>query len=406
MSALQGRRILLGVTGGIAAYKAPDLVRRLRDAGAEVRVAMTAGAMEFVRPLTFQAVSGQPVHHDLLDPAAEAAMGHIELARWADTVLVAPTSANFMARLAHGMADDLLTTLCLATDATVVLAPAMNRLMWANAATQANRELLESRGAVMLGPGSGDQACGEVGDGRMLEPLEIVSLLAGIEDSGGPLEGETVLVTVGPTREAVDPVRFISNRSSGRMGFAVAAAARKLGARVIAVAGPCGLPTPPGVERVDVETAQAMYEAVMTRAAESSIFVGAAAVADYRPEQVPEEKIKKQDETMTLRLVKNPDILQSVAALERPPFTAGFAAETHDLQRYAEEKRRRKGLDMIAANWVGGDGGGFDSADNALEVSWEGGGESLGRQSKESLADALMRLVAERYHERRKAANT
>lgn len=403
MSALQGRRILLGVTGGIAAYKSPDLVRRLRDAGAEVRVAMTAGAMEFVRPLTFQAVSGQPVHHDLLDPAAEAAMGHIELARWADIVLVAPASANFMARLAHGLADDLLTTLSLATDAPIVLAPAMNRLMWANAATQANRDLLESRGVRLLGPGRGDQACGEVGSGRMLEPLEIVSALAGVGDRDAPLTGETVLVTVGPTREAVDPVRFISNRSSGRMGFAVAAAARRLGARVIAVTGPCALPTPAGVERVDVETAQSMYGAVMDRAAESSIFIGAAAVADYRPERVPEEKIKKNDDAMTLRLVKNPDILQSVAALERPPFTVGFAAETHDLQRYAEEKRRRKGLDMIAANWVGGAEGGFDSANNALEVSWEGGGESLGRQSKEALADALMRLVAERYHEQRKA---
>lgn len=399
MGALQGQRVLLGVTGGIAAYKSPDLVRRLREAGAEVRVVMTAGAMEFVRPLTFQAVSGEPVHHDLLDPAAEAAMGHIELARWADRVLVAPASANFMARLAHGLADDLLTTLCLATEAPITLAPAMNRVMWANAATRANRGLLEARGVVMIGPGSGDQACGEVGEGRMLDVPDIVAALDG--PLPGPLRGRRVLITVGPTREAVDPVRFISNRSSGRMGFAVAAAARRLGAEVTAVTGPCDLATPPGVERVDVETAEQMYEAVMARAAGCDIFIGAAAVADYRPAEPPRAKIKKDEDTLTLSLVKNPDILQSVAALPSAPFTVGFAAETDDLHEHAEAKRRRKALDMIAANWVGRPEGGFERTENALEVLWAGGGRSLGMQSKAALAEALMELVAERYNEER-----
>lgn len=405
MSNLYGRRVLLGVTGGIAAYKSPDLVRRLREAGAEVRVVMTAGAMEFVRPLTFQAVSGEPVHHDLLDPDAEAAMGHIELARWADLVLVAPATANFMARLAHGMADDLLTTLCLATEAPIALAPAMNRVMWANPATLANRDLLQGRGVRMIGPGSGDQACGEVGEGRMLDVPDIVSALGGGAPAG-PLRGRRVLITVGPTREAVDPVRFVSNRSSGRMGFALAAAARRLGAEVVAVAGPCALPTPSGVERVDVETAQEMYDAVMARIEGSDVFIGAAAVADYRPADVPAAKIKKKDDTLTLTLVKNPDILQSVAALPRPPFTVGFAAETHDLHAHAEDKRRRKALDMIAANWVGRESGGFESPENALEVLWAGGSRSLGMQSKDGLAETLMQLVAERYHEERGSQNS
>lgn len=331
-------------------------------------------------------------------------MGHIELARWADLVLVAPASANFMARLAHGLADDLLTTLCLATEAPIALAPAMNRVMWAHPATRDNRRSLESRGVRMMGPGSGDQACGEMGEGRMLDVPEIVAELDGASGAG-VLSGETVLVTVGPTREAVDPVRFISNHSSGRMGFAVAAAARRLGARVLAVAGPCGMATPAGVERVDVETAEDMYRAVMDRIGGCGIFVGAAAVADYRPAEVPDAKIKKNDDTLTLQLVKNPDILQSVAALEHAPFTVGFAAETDDLQRYAEAKRRRKGLDMIAANWVGRAEGGFERGENALEVLWEGGSESLGMQSKEALADALMQLVAERYHEQRRSKN-
>lgn len=394
MNVLTHRKIVLGVTGGIAAYKSADLTRRLQDAGAEVRVVMTAAATQFVSPLTFQALSGNPVHLDLLDPAAEAAMGHIELARWADLVLVAPASADFMARLAHGLANDLLTTLCLATDAPIVLAPAMNRLMWQNPATRDNAALLARRGVRLLGPGSGGQACGEVGEGRMLEPLEIVQALSVAQDR--PLAGQVVLVTAGPTREAIDPVRFIGNRSSGRMGFAVAAAARDAGAQVVLVAGPSSLATPAGVERIDVTSAAEMYQAVMQQVARADIFIGAAAVADYRPSQVAPSKIKKNAEGLTLTLERTEDILQSVAALPSPPFTVGFAAETDDLAVHARDKMTRKNLDMIAANWVGGETG-FDTADNALEVFWRDGQASLGRQDKDALAGQLVRLIAERY---------
>ena len=396
MADLDGKRILLGVTGGIAAYKSADLVRRLRDAGAEVRVVMTAGAQEFVRPLTFQAVSGNPVHTSLLDPDAEAAMGHIELARWADVVLIAPASADVLARLAHGLADDLLTTLCLATDARVAVAPAMNRLMWAHPATQANVRTLTERQVAIFGPGAGDQACGETGDGRMLEPLDLVAALGGVLPRP-LLAGRHVLLTAGPTREAIDPVRYISNRSSGRMGFALAAAAARCGARVTLVAGPVNQPTPAGVERVDVESAEAMYQAVMQRVAECDIFVACAAVADYRAATPAEAKIKKQADTMDIALVRNPDILADVAARPQPPFTVGFAAETHDMQEHAEDKRRRKGLDMIAANWVGRPGSGFEAEDNALEVTWEGGGLSLGPEPKTRLAVGLMECIAERF---------
>jgi phosphopantothenoylcysteine decarboxylase/phosphopantothenate--cysteine ligase len=395
MPPLSQRKIVLGVTGGIAAYKSADLTRRLMDAGAAVRVVMTQAATQFVGPLTFQALSGNPVHLDLLDPAAEAAMGHIELARWADTVLVAPASADFMARLAHGLANDLLTTLCLATDAPVVLAPAMNRLMWQHPATRDNTALLTRRGVRLIGPASGGQACGEVGEGRMVEPLDIVRQLAEPRDQ--PLAGLTVLVTAGPTREAIDPVRFIGNRSSGRMGFAVAAAASRAGAQVVLVAGPTQQPTPAGVERVDVTSAAEMYQAVMSAVDRVDIFVGAAAVADYRPAQVAQAKIKKQSEQFTLTLERTEDILQAVAARPAPPFTVGFAAETHDLPRYARDKLTRKKLDMIAANWVGGELG-FDTEDNALEVFWQDGNASLQRQGKDALAQQLIRLIAERYH--------
>lgn len=396
MADLTGKRILLGVTGGIAAYKSADLVRRLRDAGAEVRVVMTAGAQEFVRPLTFQAVSGNPVHTSLLDPDAEAAMGHIELARWADVVLIAPASADVLARLAHGLADDLLTTLCLATDAPVAVAPAMNRLMWAHPATQDNVRTLTDRHVSIFGPGAGDQACGETGDGRMLEPLELVAALGGVLPRP-LLAGRHVLLTAGPTREAIDPVRYISNRSSGRMGFALAAAAARCGARVTLVAGPVNQPTPAGVERVDVESAEEMHQAVMQRVAECDIFVACAAVADYRAATPAEAKIKKQADTMDIALVRNPDILADVAARPQPPFTVGFAAETHDMREHAEDKRRRKGLDMIAANWVGRPGSGFEAEDNAVEVTWEGGGLSLGPEPKTRLAVGLMECIAERF---------
>ncbi|EAR20845.1 bifunctional phosphopantothenoylcysteine decarboxylase/phosphopantothenate--cysteine ligase CoaBC [Nitrococcus mobilis] len=406
MPALTARHILLGVTGGIAAYKSPDLARRLREAGAEVRIAMTRAAKEFVRPLTFQAVSGKPVHCDLLDPAAEAAMGHIELARWAELVLVAPASANFMARLAHGHADDLLTTLCLATRARIVLAPAMNQAMWAHAATQANRAQLEARGVRLLGPDWGDQACGEVGPGRMLEPAAIVAGLSELY-SPGALQGCTVMITAGPTREAIDPVRFISNRSSGKMGFELAAAAQKTGARVIVIAGPSGEFLAAGIERWDVETAQQMYETVMQHIEDCDIFIGAAAVADYRPATRSAEKIKKKETALTLRLVRNPDIVQAVAALDQGrPFTVGFAAETHRLKEHAEHKRCHKQLDMIAANWVGRPGLGFDSTSNALEVFWEGGHVSIAQATKAQVARHLIEIISERYHAQSSAAHS
>ena len=399
MVGLEQRRVLVGVSAGIAAYKTPDLVRRLREAGAEVRVVMTAGAMEFVKPLTFQAVSGQPVRTTLLDPDAEAGMGHIELARWAEAILIAPASADVLARLAHGLADDLLTTLCLATDAPLMVAPAMNRLMWAHPATRANCGLLAERGVLIVGPDEGDQACGESGAGRMLEPLALVQRLGGLF-AEPVLSGLRLLVTAGPTREAVDPVRYISNRSSGKMGFAIASAARAAGADVTLVAGPVNLETPTGVDRVDVETAAEMHAAVMSRADTSDIFIACAAVADYRVASVPDQKIKKSAERLSLELERNPDILGDVASLTRAPFTVGFAAETENLEAHAEDKLQRKGLDMIIANLVGRPGTGFDADDNLLWVRWPTGSRSLGPAAKTVLAGALAALIAERYHER------
>jgi len=393
---LAGRRILLGVTGGIAAYKAAELVRGLKKAGAEVRVVMTRAAGEFVTPLTLQALSGNPVRQALFDPAHEAAMGHIELARWADLVLVAPASADFMARLTAGMADDLLATLCLATTAPVWLAPAMNQQMWQAAVTRGNANILQQRGVILLGPAEGEQACGEIGPGRMVEPDALVQ--ACIKHfSSGPLAGVAVTITAGPTREALDPVRFISNHSSGKMGFAVAAAAAAMGAQVRLVAGPVSLPSPAAVTRIDVESASEMLAAVM--AAPGDIFIACAAVADYRSEQVEGEKIKKQAGELELKLVRNPDILATVASLDKPPFTVGFAAETEQLEEHARIKLDAKGLDMIAANWVGerAAGGGFNSETNALELYWCNGGESLPSMAKSELARELMRVVAERY---------
>ena len=388
-------RILLGVTGGIAAYKSAELVRRLRDRGAEVQVVMTAGARQFVTPLTFQALSGRPVRTDLWDEAAEAAMGHIELARWADRVLVAPASADFLARLAHGLAGDLLTTLCLATDAPLSVAPAMNRLMWANAATQANVALLRSRGVTVLGPGEGDQACGETGPGRMLEPTEIVNALAPGDSASGAMAGLKVLITAGPTRERIDPVRFITNRSSGKMGFAVAEAAREAGAEVVLVSGPVNVATPPGVRRVDVETAEQMMNAVDEHLAGTDIFIAAAAVSDYRPVQCATEKIKKTSDSLTLALSRTTDVLATVAARAPRPFVVGFAAETQNVERNALAKLEGKRLDMIAANQVG-DNLAFDCEDNALTVYWPGGRQDLGHAPKRQLAAALVSLIAER----------
>jgi len=397
MSTLQHRRIVLGVSGGIAAYKAPDLVRRFRERGAEVQVVMTAGAQRFVTPTTFQAVAGREVRAELWDPAAEAAMGHIELARWADLILLAPATADLIARLASGRADDLLTTLVLATDAKVALAPAMNRLMWSHPATQANIAILRHRGVEVLGPGRGEQACGETGDGRMLEPLEIV---AGVEHllpvaTSSALAGKHVLITAGPTRERLDPVRYISNRSSGKMGFALADAARAAGAEVTLVAGPVNLPTPIGVKRIDVESAAQMHAAVEAAVGVADVFIGTAAVADYRPAVVAERKIKKSGERVEIVLERTPDILASVAARQQRPFVVGFAAETHDVETYARGKLESKNLDLIAANEVGDDKV-FDQDDNALIVLWREGRALIGPASKQIVAKELIELITSR----------
>src|SRR6187431_872612 len=391
-------RVLLGVTGGIAAYKAPEIVRRLVERGCEVQVVMSRGAREFVGPLTFQAVSGRRVRDDLWDREAEAAMGHIELARWADVVVVAPATANFLGTLAAGLAGDLLSTVCVATTAPLIVAPAMNQAMWANAAVQANRALLEARGVRFLGPATGDQACGETGPGRMLEPNEIAAALFEQLDPrrARPLKGLKVVVTAGPTREPIDPVRYITNRSSGKMGFAVAAAARDAGADVVLVTGPVALPTPPAVRRVDVETAEELYKKVHDEIDGSHIFVACAAVADYRPREAADRKIKRSAAEMELSLVRSPDTLASIAALPRAPFTVGFAAETHDVATHAREKLERKRIDMIAANQVGRDCG-FDRETNELTVFWPGGELALGEGTKGQLARRLVEVIAERY---------
>lgn len=396
-------RILLGVTGGIAAYKSPDLVRRLRERGAEVQVVLTGGAGRFITALTLQAVSGRPVRDALWDEAAEAAMGHIELARWADAVLVAPATADFLARLAHGHADDLLSTLCLATSAPLYLAPAMNQQMWANPATAANVALLKDRGVTILGPGEGDQACGETGPGRMLEPEQLAELTLSRLSTNRVLAGQRVIVSAGPTRERLDPVRFISNRSSGKMGYAVAQAARDAGATVVLVSGPVGIDPPPGVEFVAVESAQQMYDAVHGALAAADIYIGAAAVADYQAPAVAAQKIKKSSDRMQLELVRAPDILASVAALTSGrPFVVGFAAETENVEENARAKLVRKRADMIAANRVG-DGLAFDCDDNSLLVLWAGGREEIASCGKSELARRLVALIAQVRGSRRRA---
>lgn len=396
MSGLEGRRIVLGVTGGIAAYKAVELARLLTKAGVELQVVMTDAATRFVGPLSFQAVSGKAVRIDLFDEVHEAAMGHIELARWADEIIIAPASADFIARLAHGLADNLLTTICLATAADISVAPAMNQSMWLNVATQSNIRQLENRNVRLLGPASGDQACGETGPGRMLEPEEIMAVLEGASVKGR-FSGLSVLISAGPTREAIDPVRFLGNRSSGKMGFAIARAFVAEGADVTLVSGPVDLDAPAGVKRVDVESASEMRNAILPLAEKVDVFVGCAAVADYRPEMIEVQKIKKQHEMLDLRLVRNPDILAEVAALSDGPFTVGFAAETENLKQYAEEKRRVKGVDMIAANLVSNNQG-FDAEENALHVLWQGGETELVKQNKGLLAMKLAELIGERYY--------
>lgn len=395
------KNVILGVTGSIAAYKAPEIVRRLRDRGASVRVVMSASAAQFITATSLQAVSGQPVRENLWDRDAEAAMGHIELARWADVVLIAPATAELLSRLATGSAGDLLTTLCLATEAPLLVAPAMNRVMWVHPAVRANCDTLVGRGVQILGPGSGGQACGEFGEGRMLEPEAIAAAV--FEGSGGaarmttgPLSGRTVMVTAGPTREAIDPVRFISNRSSGRMGYALAQAAADAGAKVVLVTGPVSIPPPPGLECICVETAQEMFAETHNRIDGIDIFIGAAAISDYRPESARPQKIKKSEGSLRIDLVKAPDTLASVAKLERRPFTVGFAAETEKLREHALAKLSAKNLDLIVANEVG-KGRGFDCDDNAVEVLWQGGERSFPMMDKADLARALIELIADRY---------
>jgi phosphopantothenoylcysteine decarboxylase/phosphopantothenate--cysteine ligase len=388
-------RVLLGVTGGIAAYKSPDLVRRLIERGADVQVVMTSAAQRFVSPMTFQAVSGRPARSDLWDNTAEAAMGHIELARWAQIVLVAPASADFLARLAGGRADDLLCTLCVATEAPIMLAPAMNRVMWANKATRANVETLVARGVRILGPASGNQACGEVGTGRMWEPIQLSEAVLAPPVNAGILAGLNVLITAGPTRERLDPVRYLTNRSSGKMGFAVAEAAREAGAHVTVVTGPVQLQTPVGVTRINVESARDMYAAVHRQVGDADIFIAAAAVADFQPVTVAKQKIKKQGGSVKLELEPAPDIIKSVADMVKRPFVVGFAAETNDVEENARIKLKRKKLDMIAANEVG-DGIAFDCEDNALTVIWPGGKMEVARGPKIDVARELIALIAQR----------
>ena len=397
MLELKGKRILLGITGGIAAYKAAELVRLLRRSSAEVQVVMTRTAAAFITPLTLQTLSGRTVRQDLFDLNDEATIGHIDLARWADLILIAPATADFMARLAHGRANDLLSTLCLATTAPIALAPAMNRQMWLNPATQANASLLQARGIALWGPAEGEQACGETGPGRMLEPAELLSQAA-MQLNPPALAGQSVLLTAGPTQEPIDPVRFIGNRSSGKMGFALAQAFVKAGAQVQLIAGPVTLATPRGVSRIDVGTALEMQQQVTAHISRCDIFVACAAVADYRPETAATQKIKKRSEQLELTLIKNPDILAEAAARAVPPFTVGFAAETEQLIGHAQKKRQLKRVDMIAANLVGAEQGGFERDENALTVLWEGGSKNLPMVGKEKLAQSLVATITERYH--------
>lgn len=400
MQILQGKKILLGISGGIAAYKTPELVRRLKDQGADVRVVMTEGAKAFITPLTLQAVSANAVSGSLLDTQAELAMGHIELAKWADFILIAPATADLIAKIAAGMANDLLTTLCLATAAPIAIAPAMNQQMWHNLATQNNMKTLTSWQYSIFGPGAGEQACGDVGLGRMLEVHELVTLTCQAMESmnndtskAKPLAGQKWLITAGPTREAIDPVRYISNHSSGKMGFAIANAAQQLGADVTIISGPVSIATPPHCHKIAVTSAMEMHQHALDHAAASDVFVACAAVADYRIDHIADEKIKKSHDTMQLNLIKNPDIVADVAAMKNKPFTVGFAAETQDVEHYARDKLARKNLDMIAANNVAAQGQGFNSDDNALTVFTASDEKVLPLMSKSELAKKLVQHI-------------
>tara|TARA_R100001480_G_scaffold29501_1_gene40092 strand:+ start:1607 stop:2812 length:1206 start_codon:yes stop_codon:yes gene_type:complete len=392
---LFNRNVVLGVSGGIAAYKSAELVRQLKERGADVRVVMTRGAQEFITPLTLQALSGHPVHTELLDTEAELGMGHIELARWADLLIIAPATADLIARLATGRADDLLTTVALATAAPKLVAPAMNQQMWRDPATSANINTLQDRGMLLVGPASGEQACGDVGTGRMEQPANIALAAAGLF-ANGALAGRRVVITAGPTREALDPVRYLSNHSSGKMGYALAAAAVDAGAQVTLVSGPVQLATPEHAERVDVVSAAQMLEACLARVTDCDLFIACAAVADYRPATVAAGKIKKDAEHLTLELERTTDILASVSRHAQAPFTVGFAAETHDVEQYARGKLERKKLDMIVANDVSDTAIGFNSDQNAVTVFWQQGSCALAQASKSTIARELIALIAQR----------
>ncbi|EWH10637.1 phosphopantothenoylcysteine decarboxylase/phosphopantothenate--cysteine ligase [Catenovulum agarivorans DS-2] len=397
---LTNKNILLGISGGIAAYKCAELTRRLKDQGANVRVVMTEGAKAFITPLTMQAVSGNPVSDNLLDPAAEAAMGHIELAKWADVILIAPASADIMAKLAHGLADNLLTTLCLASKAPVAIAPAMNQQMWAAPATQRNLSILQHDGRFIFGPGSGEQACGDVGAGRMLEPHQIIQLLPSLF-LPQVLQGRRVLITAGPTQEAIDPVRYISNHSSGKMGYALAEAAANMGAQVTLVSGPTNLAEPVWSNRIPVTSAQQMLNAVEQASHDHDIFISCAAVADYKVKDVAAEKIKKSQHQMSIQLDRNPDILATIAQQIEKPFCVGFAAETNNVIEYASGKMQRKNLDMIIANDVSNKDIGFNSSQNAVTVLWPDGQQSFAQMDKSALAEELIRLIAKQFEQTR-----
>jgi phosphopantothenoylcysteine decarboxylase/phosphopantothenate--cysteine ligase len=405
---LEQKNVLLGISGGIAAYKAPDIVRKLTAQGANVRVVLTQSATHFVSPLALQAVSGNKVSTTLLDEDAEAGMGHIELARWADYFLIAPATANTIAKLAHGLADDLLTTLALATTAKVFIAPAMNQQMWAAPATMSNMNILVERNAQVLGPAAGEQACGDIGYGRMLEPQELADALGEFasNDTSNTAEqlfaGLKIMITAGPTREAIDPVRYISNHSSGKMGFAIAKAAKSMGAEVTLVSGPVNLESPVGVTRKDIISAQDMLDTVHSTIREQDIFIACAAVADYKIEEVCDQKMKKQGDKLELCLSQNPDILKSVAFLPEPPFTVGFAAETQNVESYAKSKLEKKKLNMIAANDVSNSDLGFNSDRNALIVLSQDNTQYLPPSSKDLLAMELLKLVDIEYKNKKK----
>ncbi|WP_206482938.1 bifunctional phosphopantothenoylcysteine decarboxylase/phosphopantothenate--cysteine ligase CoaBC [Thalassotalea sp. G2M2-11] len=396
MQTLQDKNIVIGITGGIAAYKIPELVRRLKDQGANVRVVMTDGAKAFITPLTLQAVSGYAVSDSLLDTEAELAMGHIELAKWADLVLVAPATANTLAKFAHGLAADLLSTIILATNAPIVVIPAMNQQMWHAQATQDNIAILQNRQVSIWGPAQGEQACGDLGYGRMIEVAEIVERTCQLYQTKS-LTDQHWVITAGPTREAIDPVRYISNHSSGKMGFAIAEAAQQAGASVTLISGPVNLPTPPGVERIDIESAEQLHQQALKSAPKATVFIACAAVADYRVEQVAPHKIKKtnDNEQMQLNLVKNPDIVADVAQLTNKPFTVGFAAETQDVEQYALAKLKRKNLDLIAANDVAQQGQGFNSDNNALTVFSREKQFDIPLANKQIVAQQLVKLISE-----------